>query len=39
MLAATSIAAQENELAGDWVVVTTGFAFVGGTTSYVNLSI
>lgn len=39
LLVATPIAAQENELAGDWVVVTTGFAFVGGTTSFVNLSI
>jgi hypothetical protein len=35
----TALIAQESELAGDWVVVTTGFAFVGGTTSYVNLTI
>lgn len=39
LLTALQLAAQEHEFVGDWVIVTTGFAFVGGTTSYVNLSV
>ena len=31
--------AQDNELVGDWVIVTTGFSFVGTTTSYAEVSI
>lgn len=40
MLSLGSIAlSADNEFAGDWTLVTTGFSFVGSTTSYVNLSI
>ncbi len=31
--------AQDSDLVGDWTLVTTGFSFVGSTTSYVDLSI
>ena len=31
--------AQQNELVGDWVIVTTGFSFVGSTTSYIDLTV
>lgn len=31
--------AQQNELVGDWVIVTTGFSFVGTTTSYAEVTI
>lgn len=34
-----SVSAQEHELVGDWTIVTTGFSFVGSTTSYVHLTI
>lgn len=37
-LAGTALA-QEHELEGDWTIVTTGFSFVGSTTSYVDLTI
>jgi hypothetical protein len=31
--------AQDNELVGEWTIVTTGFSFVGSTTSYLDLTI
>ena len=33
------IGAQDNDFSGDWTIVTTGFSFVGSTTSYVHLTI
>ena len=39
LLAASPLLAQEQELTGDWVIVTTGFSFVGGTTNYVDFTV
>jgi len=39
LCANTFASAQENELIGEWTLVTTGFSFVGTTTSYVHLAI
>ncbi len=38
LLCATATA-QENELVGDWTIVTTGFSFVGSSTSYLDLTV
>ena len=35
----TSALAQDHDLVGDWTIVTTGFSFVGSTTSYVELTV
>jgi hypothetical protein len=39
LLADSPLVAQERELIGDWVIVTTGFSFVGSTTNHVNLTV
>jgi hypothetical protein len=39
MLGIASANAQDNGLAGDWTIVTTGFSFIGSSTSYVDLTI
>ena len=31
--------AQNSDFVGDWTIVTTGFSFVGSTTSYLEVSI
>ena len=39
VLCSSGVFAQSNELVGDWTIVTTGFSFVGSSTSYLQLTI
>ena len=39
VLCSSGVFAQSNELVGDWTIVTTGFSFVGSSTSYLQLTV
>jgi len=39
LLCSAVLQAQESQLIGDWTIITTGFSFVGSTTSYLEVSI
>lgn len=39
VLCSSGVFAQGNELVGDWTIVTTGFSFVGNSTSYLQVTV
>ena len=39
LLCGSGVFAQNNKLVGDWTIITTGFSFVGSSTSYLEVTI
>ncbi len=39
VLCNSNVVAQSNGLVGDWTIVTTGFSFVGSSTSYLEVTV